>query len=111
MYFLKDEKIIFKNEKKFFVLFYDKSNKTLIRQAKNGHYLGKYGGFAFNDEVVNFAVKRPDLIEKILIVYNNKKYFSNPKDWVEKGIKVDFGFGKQVVLPTKQMLIVKEKNN
>ncbi|MGB9707550.1 MAG: hypothetical protein ACPL1D_02225 [Microgenomates group bacterium] len=73
--------------------------------AKNGHYLGKYRGFAFDDEVINFTIKQPDLIEKILILYNGREYFSKPKDWIEKGIKVDFGFGKQTVLPTKHMEI------
>lgn len=99
----KGKKIIFDlNGKKIFLMTEEKEKKV-IRNAKSNHYLGKYGGFAFNEEIIDYLVRKGYL--KIEILYNGRSYNSEIKDWVEKGVKDNFGYGNQIVLSSKFMTI------
>lgn len=100
-------KIMFNLNGKKIVLKNDRNQKKIIREAKSNHYLGKYGGFAFNQEIIDYLVRQGYL--KIEILYNGRSYLSDLKDWVSKGIKDNFGYGDQIVLPSKFMTINKVK--
>ena len=99
-------KFIFKIDGKTIVLDYLPEEKKVVRNAKKNHYLGKYRGFCFNKEIIDYLIGK---IKKIEIKYNNRCYLSNVEDWQKKGKLVEFkGFGKQYVLESKLMMIYDE---
>jgi hypothetical protein len=91
------------------LLFLNKEKKTIYRVAKPNHFLGKYRGYAIDCDLIDFITKNLGLDFKISIIKENTKelFKSRVKDWLSEAIKVNFGYGDQLVLPVEKMERVK----
>ena len=87
------------------LLFLNKEKKTIYRVAKPNHFLGKYRGYAIDYDLIDFISKKLGLDFKISIIKENTKelFKSRVKDWLSEAIRVNLGYGDQLVLPVEKM--------
>jgi hypothetical protein len=87
------------------LLFLNKEKKTIYRVAKPNHFLGKYRGYAIDCDLIDFITKNLGSDFKISIIKKNTKelFKSKIKDWLSEAIRVNFGYGDQLVLPVEKM--------
>jgi len=95
------------------LLFLNKEKKTVYRIAKPNHFLGKHRGYAIDFDLIDFIKENLGSDYKIAILKKNTNelFKSELKNWLSEAIKVNFGYGDQLVLPVEKMERIKLKEN
>jgi len=85
------------------VIHYDQEHKTLLRKAKNEHYLRALKGYAMHKELLALMCKEAGESTPLVIeTPKGRRYTATLKEWREKGQEINFA-GSQIGMPITLM--------